>query len=937
VETGDVDVFKILRLSFSNWDCWRPVSVPLDEPIVMLAGPNGSGKTTFLDGIRIILNAPRLSTKRRRNKYMRDRRQMTVVTALVSNYLHDGNRPFRCINVNDDVVTLACVLVPGTNGVESRYMILPGDVSFADVQAAYANQQIYGPGEYSDILFKAGVSRSLLSILAIEQGETNKLCERSPQELFTYVMQIKGQRQVFDRYQEAKDGYHRSLSELEEQNRRLQVEQAALERLAREKREFELFRERQRQLGHYRSVLLPLAEYKEVLAELKRLGPDRDTTQSRLNALLGDQQQLRSLHSRELETKASLTVTFAEARQRERELDSMRQALASEGRGLDQAIGRFDAIRLGAERVRPEDMTSLEDDLAVAEEALGQTRADLGRLEDQKRELIGVLNALQKGQVVYPPFVNDMRHTLRAADIPATLVAEALEVVDSRWQVAIESIVGGDRFNWIVAPEHHLASLELARRSRYRHYMCEPSRDQVPKARPGSALSAVKVLDSRIPRWILDRLNETALVDDVGAAKGALGNFQAAITPDGYRVDRRGGIFIGVRPGECFLGQMGVTSRAKEGLERLDEIESDIRDAKQQVQIFSRELAERRHAIQEQTKRVEWESRKPEYEAIAGKREEWQNAMEALEKELNQLRDEMMMQGQRLSAADRDAAQAENDLARIQRDIDQLKALLANREPQLRQAEANRLRLESLIPEESRQPEALQNVPLPDIVRLRINEMEIELAHYAGCTDESIMIRYTKQSENVLAQESFVNRRLHDVKTGEDELKACRASYIKLVQKVLEEYRDHAMSLAKRANIHLDMELPNLSTMDDGIEKAGLFVRVAYDGKELRTLSDPDLSGGQKVIVSLLLLMALTDGEGANGPGFFILDEPFAHLSVERIDEVGEFLRNSRAQFILTTPTTHNHNVFNPARLTITLFKKPHNEQLAPPPVICRV
>jgi hypothetical protein len=25
------------------------------------------------------------------------------------------------------------------------------------------------------------------------------------------------------------------------------------------------------------------------------------------------------------------------------------------------------------------------------------------------------------------------------------------------------------------------------------------------------------------------------------------------------------------------------------------------------------------------------------------------------------------------------------------------------------------------------------------------------------------------------------------------------------------------------------------------------------------------------------------------------------------------------------------------ARLTITLFKKPHNEQLAPPPVICRV
>ena len=86
-------MFKILRLSFSNWDCWQPVSVPLDEPIVMLAGPNGSGKTTFLDGIRIILNASKLSTKRRRHKYMRDRRKMTVVLALVSNYEFTASAP----------------------------------------------------------------------------------------------------------------------------------------------------------------------------------------------------------------------------------------------------------------------------------------------------------------------------------------------------------------------------------------------------------------------------------------------------------------------------------------------------------------------------------------------------------------------------------------------------------------------------------------------------------------------------------------------------------------------------------------------------------------------------------------------------------------------------------------------------------------------------
>jgi chromosome segregation ATPase len=530
-----------------------------------------------------------------------------------------------------------------------------------------------------------------------------------------------------------------------------------------------------------------------------------------------------------------------------------------------------------------------------------------------------------------------MRATLKNADIPAVLVAEALEVTDPRWQVAIESIVGGDRFNWIVGPEHHTASLELARRTKYRHYMCEPNRQQPPVPRKGSALSALKVLDKRVPHWVLDRLNDTALVEDVHAGKAALGNFQAAITADGYKVDRRGGIFIGVRPGECYLGQMGVASRAKEGLERLQELEEEAKEAKQQLTSYTREVAERRQAITDQQKRQEWEAKRPEYDEVVAARDAWQQAMTGMEAELNALRDRLIEQGQKLSAADRDAQQAENDLARLQREIDALVTTLANRGPQLKAIEATIRRLEDAVPAEARTPEVLKDVPMPDIVRLRVNEMETELARYAGCQDASIVVLYDKQAENVRGQETFVTRRLREVNEGETELKACRQSYIRLVEQVIQEYRDNALALAAKANINLKMELPNLSAEDDSIEKAGLHVQVAYDGKDLRPLSDPDLSGGQKVIVSLLLLMALTDGEGGPGPGFFILDEPFAHLSVERIDEVGDFLKNSRAQFILTTPTTHNHNVFNPAKLTITLFKKPHNEQLAPPPVICRV
>lgn len=930
-------MFKILRLSFSNWDCWRPVSVPLDEAIVMLAGPNGSGKTTFLDGIRIILNAPRLSTKRRRNKYMRDKRQMTVVSALVSNYDTEVGRPFRCLNIQDEVVTLACVLVPQAGSVESRYMVLPGDVPFSQIQAAYTSNKVYGPGEYSDILFKAGVSRSLLSILAIEQGETNKLCERSPQELFTYVMQIKGQRQVFDRYQEAKDSYHKALADLEEQTKRLGVEQNALEKLERQKKEYDLYLDRQAQITDYRKRLLPLAEYKDVLGDLKRMGPDLENGQQRLMAMKADIDALREFHAKELAAKVTLTAELTAARQRGGEMDQERRAIAGVGRELDQAIGRLEAAKLIAERVLEEDLEALEADVAVAEEALGEARVTLTRIEEQKRELIGVLASLSKGQVVYPPFVNDMRQVLANSDIPATLVAEALEVVDQRWQVAIESVVGGDRFNWIVQSQHHVAAMEVARRGRYRHYMCEPNRDQPVQARPGSALAAVRVLDSRVPRWILDRLNDTALVNDVNEAKATIGRFQAAITADGYKVDRRGGVFVGVRPGECYMGQLGVASRATEGVKRLEELEEEGREVKRDIQIYAKEVGERRQTVADQLKRLEWERVKPEYDSVVAQRDEHSARMAELEALLKAAQEEIIAKAQAASTADRDASQAENDLARLQREIDSLSAQIASRGPQLQALDTSKRRLEAQIPEDARTTESLVGVPMPDVVRMRINEMETELARYPGCMDVAILTLWEKQAENVKAQETFVTRRLREVNEGEAELKACRASYIRLVEQVIGDYKENALRLAAKANINLHMELPKLSAEDDGIEKAGVHVQVAYDGKDLRPLSDPDLSGGQKVIVSLLLLMALTDDNGGAGPGFFILDEPFAHLSVERIDEVGDFLKASKAQFILTTPTTHNHNVFNPAKLTITLFKKPHHETLAPPPVVCRV
>ena len=108
-------------------------------------------------------------------------------------------------------------------------------------------------------------------------------------------------------------------------------------------------------------------------------------------------------------------------------------------------------------------------------------------------------------------------------------------------------------------------------------------------------------------------------------------------------------------------------------------------------------------------------------------------------------------------------------------------------------------------------------------------------------------------------------------------------------------------------------------------------MRFGFDGKEPVPLGDPTFSGGQQVIAGLVLLMAMAEMEGR---GFFLLDEPFAHLSLDRVDQVGRFLRASRSQFLLTAPTTLDRAQLDPAALVIVLQKKRAHEPHAPVPIV---
>ena len=119
------------------------------------------------------------------------------------------------------------------------------------------------------------------------------------------------------------------------------------------------------------------------------------------------------------------------------------------------------------------------------------------------------------------------------------------------------------------------------------------------------------------------------------------------------------------------------------------------------------------------------------------------------------------------------------------------------------------------------------------------------------------------------------------------------------------------------------------------LASAALNVRFEFDKKGWIGMDDGEASGGQQVMKSLLLLVALMRDEDRPG-GFVFIDEPFAHLDIFNIDKVGAFLKSTRAQYILTTPATHNINVFQPSDLTLVTSKRRPGATWAQPLAVLR-
>ncbi|KGV15765.1 ATP-binding protein [Burkholderia pseudomallei] len=925
-------MFHLQTLELLQWDYCQRITLPLDGAIITVAGPNGSGKTTLLDAMRTLLGLE-CSGGRNYKTYARHANADTTwLRATVDNRprsRQSSSRPFARNLLYSDQVTLACRIDRNGGDWQRRYLMVDGDAPI-EVLVEKPDKDWLGVEHWRKRLEGAGLSRAITRVLALEQGQTDRLCEYSPKELLRLVFDVFGDQEVLDRYEEARKHQRELATEVETAERELAHSQAQLAQLEGRVNLYRQYQAKLREREFLATEAIPVLtwyeERQDAAIKLRELHRQRLHQAQLKRQLAADSAMLLQL----LEQKR---IAAERVRQFEAERDAA-LALQRQARDVERPVE--DLVKHAEELQTLATVETNAADLAEHLRVLEQRKAELG---EQWRSVKAERDSAQEGldrlqaqrQAPRPKEVDNFLKLLRSENVAHHVMADVVEIIDERWRNAAEGVLRGAR--WVVVLDDAASearAMAFAERERYRHYIVSESAEAPVRPDPESLLAVLR-FSAPAPVWLLKQLAQIRRVDSTDEGLKQKGEW---ITQAGYWRDARGGRSVWVDPGEYQFGAQALASR-KETIERrlvqLDRQLTGIARDQQDVQrqhTAAVEASKGHRAAEELARRgEEFERARRQLPALRAARitagDQWQR----LDREYvsaGKGRDDAdrayKETHERLVATERDAEKYEREWRER---FDMQTARTASSREQKRRFPARWITREKLIDLCERFENARQ-------AQLRSDAVEKDLQQGQWETDAAVEEKHTLMQATVGGQLAQLEECKASNAAASIAVNNARERYIDVLRATVRRYRKNIVDLGVLAGVEVNADLPHLDNDDTVLRQAELKVSFNFDGKGQIGLNDGEASGGQQVIKSLILLVGLLKDDEMSG-GFVFIDEPFAHLDVRNIQLVGHFLKSTRAQYVLTTPITHNVEVFEPADITLVTSKKPRDSRWAPP------
>jgi chromosome segregation ATPase len=925
-------MFRFESLEFLNWDYWRRVRLPFDERIIAIVGPNGSGKTTLLDALRTLLGI-KVSSKRDYRRYaQRLKEPHSMVVAVVRNDRDARNRP--CFYPHfSDKVTLACRIDKKGGEWHRLYFIKDGVVSVEEI-VTYPASDALGLREYQATIEKAGLSLAMMRVLSLEQGATDKLCEYSPRELLGLVYDVFGDKTTLDNYEKALQDQLEAEREQEQLRLKAVRLEGELMNLVLKEKSYREFERLGGERTYLETELKTLARHAEMAAEIE--GAGRNVT--------GAKNEVKTLAARVEEHAAHVVIFEADEARMKLERDSSSEAIDAAQRRLveeNRRRGGFDAkleeiskLAMQASGVEPEDVIAMKVGHEAALKSKGALDLRFETIEDETKGLEEEIKALDSGVSRPDTRVTEFSHALDSAGISHRFLYEGVEVTEEKWRLAIESILRGYRYLVVLDdPARRRRAWELAESSGYRHFVVPEPGDTKVAVPPGTALAVVG-LKEFVPGWVRAQLAGIFLVDEVKDGL-SLPEGTAFVTARGFMRERRGGRSIAVAESEFAFG---AEARKK----RLEFLRGSVAGLKSQADSLRTERGRLDILILEfDTRRKRQEtlslylSRKDEEDRLSRELSKVMEAVEAIDSKHKSLQARHKTLDEEYAALIKGLATANNKLGNARDELARSTAQCSSQRQALYKRVTEFRAERAKIPAGWRTSEKVADYKerYGDVkgVQREIDRVLARLQEGQWEKDPKVVEFRAKVEKDFVYEKDNVGRKEREFAETRRVTDEAREAYIGVMRTSVRFYERNLKELAGLAGVEVDVVKPPFENDAVALKEAGLGVRWNFDGKGFISTDDGEASGGQQVIKSLILLIALMMDERSKG-GFVFIDEPFAHLDVFNIDKVAEFLLATKTQFIITSPNTHNANIYRPAMLTILTKKKQPGETHAPAP-----
>lgn len=194
-----------------NWGYLPPTSkpYPASSKVNAFIGPSGHGKTTIWDGLRLVLGDTTFENHRNIIDYVHPSSTWAIIRVAFHNFPENGNRPFERFGYKEDQIVVCCRCFKNTDGRWGKeYYIFDGE--FIDLSSLAENSKAYKQrqklqDDFREILEQClGITKAFRRLMAMNPETVREMISLSPNQLFQKIYELKGIKEIQDRYKDAK-------------------------------------------------------------------------------------------------------------------------------------------------------------------------------------------------------------------------------------------------------------------------------------------------------------------------------------------------------------------------------------------------------------------------------------------------------------------------------------------------------------------------------------------------------------------------------------------------------------------------------------------------------------------------------------------------------------------------------------------------------------